>query len=748
MIKKNLLILAAAVLISSSVFAKKDVTDQDLGPENSWQNEFDVEGKKTGKYNIMVTAEDQAGNKAVSGPYNIYIDPDSDLPVTRITNPVEEMYIPGNLNIVGTCVDDDLSRMSSEDKAIYPEIFLVLDGDEENPVKATGTEFWSYYLDTTQLSEGPHSVEVYGIEYTDKEGNADKENPKIGKRAKVIWQLNRHAPEIKITKPEKMGELVSGKFKIEGIVTDGNSIKSLEYSMDDSAVRHYTTVKLKEEKLKEKREDGVQVIYHFSLTIDTNKFKDGATTCWFKATDGAGSTKEEAFLFLIDNTKPDVKILTPAQGEVQNGVFTVAGYAKDTIGVSSMKWVWGSESGEFEFTPGNPYWIKEVDSRGKEKSERFTIIAEDTIGNKVTVSRDIPLNQEKDKPVVQILSPGNGTDVEGETGNLFIRGFATDDDGVVSVTYKLDGGEEKTIDCCGVFYDAIPADLSNGSHTITAYATDKYGTKGNPVTTTFKSKGVAPVFEKAVFKSSSGNVNFEDGMIINPEADGSYEIKVTSSTGLKSVDWDLTWGTNGKISGSAKLTPPEKGVDKSATISIPLHGEEIPWGVAKISITATDVFDRTTVNNALLSIMDLTQINTSAPGVYFTDSSVDADGRIEVSSDYPVTGYFAGGKISSVSVVPAVRGVSASFEDNVITVKSSGSSDKFKVRVTTDTGVNYDSREMKFFMNAEPPKLTLDSNPLYNTEKEIPFEFRTATDVLKIEPKLPASFIFSSNTTF
>ena len=44
MIKKLILILGAAVFITSAAFAKKDVTEQDLGPENSWQNEFDVEG--------------------------------------------------------------------------------------------------------------------------------------------------------------------------------------------------------------------------------------------------------------------------------------------------------------------------------------------------------------------------------------------------------------------------------------------------------------------------------------------------------------------------------------------------------------------------------------------------------------------------------------------------------------------------------------------------------------------------------
>ena len=51
------------------------------------------------------------------------------------------MRVPGNLNIVGTCIDDDG----------VDEVWISLDGAE--PVKAKGKEFWSYYLDTTELSD-------------------------------------------------------------------------------------------------------------------------------------------------------------------------------------------------------------------------------------------------------------------------------------------------------------------------------------------------------------------------------------------------------------------------------------------------------------------------------------------------------------------------------------------------------------------------------------------------------------------
>ncbi len=719
MFKKCVFTMIIFCITVSMVFAKKRIDSKTLTAEdeiNSWQEKFDVNDKKNGKYNIIVTAEDQAGNESVTGPFNIYIDAESDLPVTGITNPVEQMRVPGNLNIVGTCIDDDKVQ----------EVWLVLDGDEENPVKAQGTEFWSYYLDTTQLLEGPHTIEVYGIDdgnpdaYIGEDGKVDKEKvvPKTGHRAKVTWQLDRRVPVTTVTSPENMGALVSGKVKIEGFVTDGNGIKSLEYSLDGT---HFTQVSLKEEKFKERDPDGLLSRYNFSFSIDTTKFKDGAMNCYFKATDNAGSIGRFAFLFLIDNTKPDVKIITPKEKEAANGTFTVAGYAKDIIGIESLKWKWGSEEGNFELIPGNPYWVKEVTAPKDKKSEVFTVIATDTIGNNVVVTREIPLNHEADKPVVSIKYPANGVSVEGEDGTLFLRGVATDDDGVVSVTYKLDDSEEKTLDCTGVFYAPIEGSLEYGNHTITVYGTDRYGVKGNKVTSTFKSKGIAPSFKNPLYKGEA----FKDGMVINPEADGTFEVTAFSSSGLKSVSYEINWGASGS---KKEEVPVVTAGTNSISVKVPLKGDDLPWGISKLTVSATDVYERTSAKTYLLNILDLTKTTADFAGVVFEDSTVGNDGGVFANPDMPLTGYFVGGKIQSVSISPAIRGVSATFEDNLISVSSSAATSNFQVKVTTDAGTVYSSQNLYFYIDEKPPVIKLDSEDTYNSV----FKFVNKSDKLKV----------------
>ena len=162
MIKKGLSFFCL-LFVMCAVFAhgKNDVEERDVDNLNSWQEVFDLENKKPGKYNIMITATDLGGNVKVEGPHNLYIDPNSDLPVSGITNPYPNMRVVANLNIVGVCVDDDAVS--------YVE--LVLDGDTENPIRAEGKEFWSYYLDTNNMEEGPRTVQVTGYDIKDRWGN-------------------------------------------------------------------------------------------------------------------------------------------------------------------------------------------------------------------------------------------------------------------------------------------------------------------------------------------------------------------------------------------------------------------------------------------------------------------------------------------------------------------------------------------------------------------------------------------------
>ena len=350
---------------------------------NSWQENIDITEakKKPGKYNIMITAVDLGGNTTIEGPHNIWLDPKSDIPIANVTSPYPQMRVAGNLNIVGTAIDDDgISK-----------VVLILDkgkidskgNDIERTVTAEGKEFWSYYLDTNGLEEGPHTIEVIAYDINNEE-------TKMSEPYIVEWQLDRQLPVTQVQDKE-MGLLVSGNVHFYGEVSDGNGIDSLEYSVDGGNL--FSPIKLKKSKDKS--------VKYFDITVNTKDFEDGPSVLWFRAKDLAGSVGLYSFLYFIDNTKPDVQIINPEKGEVLNGHFSIAGYAKDKIGVTALSWTFGEESGVIDLVPGNPYWSVNLDTtNGKEKAQKFVITATDKANNTVVVSQNIPLDQELDRPVV------------------------------------------------------------------------------------------------------------------------------------------------------------------------------------------------------------------------------------------------------------------------------------------------------------------------------------------------------------
>lgn len=685
-------LITLLVLWGAAAGGKKDITERQAENMNSWQESFDISDKKPGTYNIMVTAEDAGGNQSIAGPYNIRIDPDSDLPVTGITNPSPDMRIPGNLNVVGICVDDDAVD--------YVE--LVFDGRTDAPVRAEGSDFWSYYLDTTELEEGTHTIEAWGVDI----------NGVRGKPVTVTWHLDRRQP-VTAVESHGLGQLVSGKITLTGQVTDGNGIQSLEYSLDGGT---FTPVKLKLDKA---TGSGA-----FSVPIDTRQLADGAAVCWFKAVDRQGTAGISSFLFFVDNTPPLVRVLSPLPDETVNGIFAVAGSATDTVGLESVTWQAGDLSGSFELVPGNPYWVQELDFRGSTKKQvDFTVTARDTAGNEHSVRQRIPLDNKADLPVTAIRYPAQDGMISGSPESLYVQGIVTDDDGVAGIYYSVDGQPEMYSGCTGVFsidiseqfrtlYPGAADDtytLPAGTHRITVSAEDIHGVRGEPVTVSFVSQGEPPVLEQPVVVYGKGDVSepYYAGCAVNPEAGGVFTVTVRSGSGLAAVDWTV----NGQPAGSSEFTKSRL----SETVHIPLDSS-MPWGAVYVTVTARDVYGRETRQDNLLYLDNLTGID-GIPLVLFAEAG-DSGGAVYFEPGTPVTGFFTAGtttgteSAAAVTLVPETELVTASLDgDRVILTPGStpGVTPPVKVQVTTSRGRTVESVPLVFTVPGAEPSVQLDN---------------------------------------
>lgn len=563
---------------------KKETVETPAKSLDSWLETVDISTKKPGKYNILVTAGDLAKNQTLAGPYNMYVDPNSDLPVTRITNPLDQMRVPGNLNIVGTCLDDDA----------VDHVELLFD-DSDVPVRAEGTNFWSYYLDTNGMSEGSHKISVYGIDIF---GIA-------GKAYTVNWNLDRNRPETEVQNIT-MGSLVSGKFTLAGTVLDGNGIKRLSYSLDNG--KTFESIELKIPKMKK---GDAEKPATFNLVVDSRKIADGPSVCWFKAEDGQGSEGIYTFLYFVDNTKPTVSFISPDVAEAVNGIFSVSGIAEDTIGIASLSWRIGKEIGSFELIKGNPYWIKEFDIRGQNvKSVDVDISATDIAGNRTIITRKILVNNQADIPVLLLSAPVSGTVYDGD---VTLSGFAVDDDEIAEIWYSIDKGAPVQVPSKGEL-GTLLKDLETGKHTVDVWPVDSNKIRGASVLVPFICKGPLPEIKIDPITEKNAEINSESGTILTAS--------VASPPGLKSVVYSITGLSD-------KSVPVKLGAPSSA-IKIPIT-PNFPYGLLTLEIKAVDIYDRETRQRLNFYVTNLSIPRDTRPE--FSNDTLTATGEVTIAAN-------------------------------------------------------------------------------------------------------------------
>ncbi|MBN2535828.1 MAG: hypothetical protein JXB88_23310 [Spirochaetales bacterium] len=644
------------------------------GLEN-WNYTFDIAGQKKGIYNLIIKGTDKAGNVYFEGPFNIYIDPESDLPVVNISNPNLGMRVGGNeLNIVGTCVDDD--------KTDYVEVQI----DDGLFKRAEGSEFWSIVLNTEEMNDGSHTVTARGVDINGKQGYP----------VTVAFNLDRIKP-VNTISSHTSGALLSGRAKLEGYAEDLNGIKNLFLSMDNGET--YTPLKTNFDKNEKK--------YLFKLDIDTKKLDDGPHVYWFKSVDKTGSEGFAAFLFFVDNKNPVLEILDPKlkpdEGEEQmkvNGVFPVSGKVSDELGVQSLHYAYEKEEGDIPLIPGNPYWIKEFDfTAAKGKNAGITFTVTDTTGNVLVEKVEFPLDLDADLPVVDIVFPVAETVIP---GNVAVSGFVHDDDGVKEIRYTIDKGDPVSRETREAFSFTID-NLVPGKHNLTIWGVDIYGTEGKPVLVDFFNAGDSPLITLTKVIQNLKESDFYPGIELKRDENPVLTGEMIMSDQIVSAEYTLKKGQPKKL--VIKGTDPEG----KKIFDIPVPGD-IDFGVVDIALKVVDEYQRTTEYTSFVYITNYMKIN-DPPGIYIKDSRIDDNGNIKITGDNPFSFLFVGDKIKSLAFEPETNIVKVSNRDNLVMVKPSreGVSEPVRILVTTIYDEVFTSQTLRFLNDTKAPDITLDS---------------------------------------
>jgi hypothetical protein len=174
---------------------------------------------------------------------------------------------------------------------------------------------------------------------------------------------------------------------------------------------------------------------------------------------------------------PTVAVTAPNAGSTLSGTTTVSATASSGNGIAKVQFLLdGSNLGSAATSA--PYQVSWNTTSSANGIHQLAAVAYDTLGNFTssgTVSVTVSNIVDTIPPTISISSPINGQTV---SNTVSVSSSASDNVGVVSVQYLLDGTAVSTTTSAPYSYSWNTTTASNGAHTLTAMASDAAGNKG------------------------------------------------------------------------------------------------------------------------------------------------------------------------------------------------------------------------------------------------------------------------------
>jgi hypothetical protein len=334
-----------------------------------WDNDYDVTERKKGIYNFIVYARDRAGNEAISGPFNVKVDPKSGLPVARVIYPQNNAIIRQNINVLGVASGRyGVGRVTAR-----------LDNGDYSDV--TGTDYWNQLINFASIADGKHTLYVQA---TDSKGV-------LGPEQRLDFILDTTAPQIELIS-HHIGDIITGTVNIKGSASDPNGIALIEYSEDGKKFNVLA------------RKLGGGTSRGFTLSINTKKLSDGPLVYYLRVVDTTGIATVKPYLFFVSNNGPELDVYTPAPGEDVYDTFFLSGRAYDKIGLSALYYEWGKIRQGIEMRSGDPFWSVPLKVE-KNSPKSIKVVAVDKVGNSVSVTVKLEDRRKVKTPVLVIDYP-------------------------------------------------------------------------------------------------------------------------------------------------------------------------------------------------------------------------------------------------------------------------------------------------------------------------------------------------------
>jgi hypothetical protein len=360
---------------------------------------------------MKFTFVDAAGNTAVLEGWEFLINQETDKPIAQINLPEEGEVVIRDFVISGVVYDDDK----------VAKIWYFIDEDEETEVAADAS--YSIPIELLSLIDNEHSItiipeDVYGIR---------------GDSVTRGFRVSLEEPKAAMTSPP-FDAISRGTLELKGVSSDENDILMVQVSIDNGNTYN-----------------NVVGTTEWSYNFNTKILKDGTHVVFINVLDKYNIPAMYSAMINVDNTVPDLEIVSPTDGSTSVGPVFLSGRAIDSMGLKQMSINIRSMSDnevppELENISIEPdsIFAKDLDlSSMQDGLYNIDVWAEDFAENISHQSRNILLSREAQRNFVDILYPLNGEYVQGEF-NLY--GYLGGTDTARYVSLYLDGASIDTVE--------------------------------------------------------------------------------------------------------------------------------------------------------------------------------------------------------------------------------------------------------------------------------------------------------------
>jgi hypothetical protein len=549
--------------------------EQQVGPEDiaaPYEFQWPTTAASNGTHLLTAIARDAAGNLTTSTS-SVTVFNDTTPPTVTLTSPGAEAIVSGATTISAVVTDD----------GTIAAVQFKLDG------VALGTEDTAapYELawNTVTATEGTHALTAVA---RDAAGN-EAASPSII----VNVARDTTGPAVAITSPAA-ATTVGGTVTVTATASDDRGVVQVQFLLDGAPLGAPDTVA------------------PYDAAWATGAAANGTHALTAVARDTAGNETTSAVVGVTvtnDNAAPTVVIMNPTAAATIGDNVTVTAVASDDVGVASVQFLLdGAPLGAADTAaPYETVWATLDTVNG---AHTLTAVARDAAGKETTAAAvNVTVTNDRSAPTVSMSGPADAATV---SGTVTVSATASDDVGVVSVQFMLDGATlGPNLSTAPYTTQWLTTSAANGTHTLTAIARDAAGktTNSSAITVTVLNDLAAPAI--ALTSPAAGSMLSGTMML---SASATDDIAVTSVqfrldgaalATLTAAPYDFAWASTAAANGAHTLSAVARdaaGHEAVTTINVtvmndlaaptvaftgPANGSTVS-GTVTVSATATD----------------------------------------------------------------------------------------------------------------------------------------------------------------